>query len=179
MPHFMARALALLPQPAALFETPGHAFVAANQSARVVAQALLPPDIPHDHDMVAKYLDLAEPLAAAEEMDEKTLHYRADFGIIYISRIPAQARHPRPDLLLMTMHANMDEADAWLDHNRMILALKINENSEIALRVLESSLTQISAAMQTQADLVHSFNASMGDWVRNVEPSRKTLVRGY
>lgn len=92
--------------------------------------------------------------------------------IVLMSTIPAKPSYGRPDLILGTVHESVDPATARLDHDRIVLSLQVNESSENAIRIMESSLTQISAALQDARDVRDSYNRSMRSFLLRDVPDR-------
>lgn len=159
---FVARSLGLLPQPAALWEVHEHRFVGANPQGDRIRQMF--PELgtePRKRAIRALYQALGE----AESEPEGTFTAELPtLGFVHISRMPAKPFHTRPDLLLMTAHEGVDAATAWMDHQRMLMALNINEEADMACRQMQTALTQIAASLEATRAMVQTYNDRMVDW---------------
>jgi hypothetical protein len=163
--HFIADALELLPQPAALFETKTLRFVAANAAASKFTRTQVGTEPVDVQDTLDK-LGLSDVLAQADQWLSGTYTRHARLGWLHITRMPPQQNHPRPVLLLATFHPEGSEEEAWLDHNRMLLSVRINEVSETSVRSLETTLVQVSAALDATRLMLEDYNSRMGDFLR-------------
>lgn len=169
----MARALEILPQAAALFEAGGHRFIAANRRGEHLRAELVDKSERRDEIVQQLYQSLGE----AEVVPEGSYSARLPgAGVVHVSRMRAKPYHTRPDLLIATLHQGVDDATAWLDHQRMIMTLNVNEEAEIACRQMETALTQIAASLQSTRELIHNYNTRMGHWlaVSDSEKSAET-----
>jgi hypothetical protein len=169
MTDFMAAALQLLPQPAVLFEWKEHRYVASNQPASDFCREQFGGEAV-DAAEAFRRLDLNSALDAAIMMPHSTYSARRDYGVVHMSRLPTMPGRSRPDLLVLTIHADVDDKTAWLDHQRMLLSLNVNEASEIAVRVMEDQLVQISAALESQRELIATYNRRMGEFLKWNKP---------
>jgi hypothetical protein len=163
---FIADSLELLPQPAALFacESTGPTYVASNARASRLNGLIFDDGATAPVEDRLQYLGLDQSLAMAALMQVGTFTARTDgLGILHMTRLNPPDQATRPPLLLATLHESVSEKDAWLDHNRIVTSLRINESGEIALRALETMLVQAQSAVSAQRDMLRSYNHRIGE----------------
>lgn len=160
---FIAESLELLPQPVALYDI-NLKFVSANSHAWRWVCEDVPPEI-EDRDEIRRVTGLDRLLNAAKDSASGTHVATSQFGIIHVSRLPSGAGAVRPDLLLASLHAGVDEQIAWLDHQRIVMSLRINENGETTVRALETMLVQAEAALAAQRELLRTYNKQMREFL--------------
>lgn len=165
MTGFIADALELLPQPAALFECRDLRYVASNTACALYRRTFGSESPPTMTDAVERMgIDLAAAKAALTDVGTYALD--TPFGTVHLSLLPTAPELTRPDLLLLTMHPDSSQEDSWLSHKRMVMALKVNETGEIALRSMENSLVQMQAALSAQHGLMREYNRRAAEFMR-------------
>lgn len=139
---FMKQALALLPQPAALFEWPSLEFVSTNLW----------------HGTPPTWLD--EIPDFRRQFIEEDLDFTLEFegGLLRCSVAEAQPHHARPDLLLMTLH---EGGESGLDHLRAKTAILLNEAADVSQRNLEIGMSMLSGAMHVIEEMRRDYNATV------------------
>ena len=170
MVDFIADSLELLPQPAALYYASSLELVAGNAAAH----GYIREHFGSDDEAVVRELGLAEALRKAQTLTIGTFSHHCSHGWLHATRLPATEGMSRPDLLLLTLHHDVDERTAWTDHNRMVMSIRINENGEIALRALETMLVQAHAAVSAQRDMLASYNRQMREFLELNYPPRRS-----
>lgn len=170
---FIADTIALLPQPAALFDDRLH-LVAANERAWMWYVEQVPDDI-QDRETLREVTGLGEVLALAHAGG----HARREspWGWVVGTKVETEIALTRPTLVLVTLHA-AEARLAELDHRRMLLTLQVNETSDITMRAMRQSLLQIQAALSAQERLVDTFNAEMAHFLDNYDDQEKKSQTG-
>lgn len=168
MTTYMIEALDQLPAPAALFECPGGAFLGNNKAARNLQRRILP-DVPTS-DVVGAFqaAGLDQQVLQATMLDGDgtyMTHGMAGVGTCYMTRLRAPTGLPRPDLLLVTAHPDLNEYDAWLDHQRLAMSVRINENGEATIRAIQTTMSQLQTTLSVQADMINSYNQRMSSFM--------------
>lgn len=175
MTDHMIESLELLPQPAALFVCGRSAeFVARNAIAAHVFHELFPDgETLASVDDALRLIGLDRHLVNGHLLSFGTYSAEVErIGIVHFTRLPTNPGLSRPDLLLVTSHADVDHHTAWLDHNRMVLSLRVNESADIAMRTLENTLVQVEGALSVQRDMLQMYNARMSEFFGSPPPKK-------
>jgi hypothetical protein len=165
---FIADSLELLPQPAALFacESTGLKYVASNAHASKLNGLIFNDGAGDPIEDRLQSLGLDKALATAALMEFGTYTARVhDYGILHATKLSPPDQATRPKLLLATLHEGVSDKTAWVDHNRIVMSIRINENGEIALRALENMLIQAQSAVSAQRDMLRAYNRRMGEFL--------------
>lgn len=163
MTDFITDCLEMLPEPAALFEAETLGFVAANAAATRLVGGIFDP--PNPREAVAE-TGLDVQMARAALLNVGSYSATLEAGRVHITKLVTEQVLSRPDLLLVTVHPDAEPEDAWLAHQRMLLAVRVNESGEIALRNMESGIAQLQAALVAQHDLLRNYNHRVAEFMR-------------
>lgn len=168
----MIRALEQLPAPAAMFELPGGRFVANNQRGKDLQETGESAVAALHRYGLCPHIQTG---LGMKEGDAYTTHIdHPGIGWVLMSVLPSHDYTHRPDLMLLTAHPGMAEKHAWLDHNRLATSVRINENSELTIRTIESTLVQLQAALSAQTDMITEYNGRASDVLRSLYPLHET-----
>lgn len=177
MTDFISDSLELLPQPAALFEDDGLAFVAANAEATRLADLLEAND--------AKLALLREGLRGGQSAREALRHVGLDadksrrsidergyyaretpHGFMFLTKLETSPELTRPDLLLVTLLPGMERENAVMQNERMVSMLRINEAGYRSVRMMEDALMQMQAALSAQHVMLKETNHKAAEFFR-------------
>lgn len=156
MSMYMGQALGLFREPSAIYEWPDLTFVNINDAGRVLASKL-PARGNGDPEMSWIGLSDGEVRARLGEHDHH-FEQETDWGIIHFSLIEAHAYHPRPTLMLTSVHHPADPYMAGIDHQRLVMSLIVNEQEEVQARLLDTALQQVAAVQEISRGTLKRFN---------------------
>lgn len=151
----LAISLDLLPSPAALYEVDG-GLIHANPSA---VQFLQTEGIHTFEALLAR----VAPDHAPWVPRQSTGHWNTVNGAwLHASTIPPSMLASRPELVLVTRHeVGSSGEQSHHDHVQILLALRVNEDAQVALQNMDVAISQIRHGMSVLGDLLESFNGQL------------------
>lgn len=175
MSMYMGQALGLFREPSAIYEWPELTFVNINDAGRVLASKM---PARSDGDPEMSWIGLPDEGVRARigEHDDHHFEQETEWGIIHYSLIEPHTYHPRPTLLLTSVHHSGDSYMAGIDHQRLVMSLIVNEQEEVQARLLDTAQQQVAAVQEISRHSLKRFNDLV--WEINEKKYREGLDRG-
>ncbi len=85
-----------------------------------------------------------------------------DFGLVHATKLHSEAR---PPLMVVSLHTS-DEAEAWRQHNTMVLSLRINEEVTNTMRMTQLAVAQMEGVVGRLQTMLHDFNHAIEQGLR-------------
>lgn len=164
MYHFVSESLGPFTSPAVILEADSLRYIERNAAADAWFQRLgEAPDEKTARSVMGALGVTPAMLDAVSHLGPDTLSHPLpgrDGGVLHVTRLDSLDDGRRPALLLLSLHTGEPHA-AWEIHNRLVMAVQVNEAAEITLRSLEASIRQLGEVVEAQRALVSGYNARM------------------
>ena len=158
-------AMEVLPQPAALFEAgwpEKGEFLCRNQASEGF-RAEYPDDQEQTHQVLLEMLDGGPPQQA---------HRETAWGELWVTTLEGGLDLARPDLVLVSLHRDVSPMRAKLDHEHLVLSIRLNEYSIRIFSALQTVRFLADATTGSVEQMLGVFNASAVEYFQREDYGR-------
>lgn len=83
---------------------------------------------------------------------------RTEHGIVHATKLTSPNR---PSLMVLSLHPDGSDAQAWSEHSRLVVSLRVNEETTSAIDMARTAVVEMEGVVGKLQSMLHDFNEQM------------------